>query len=66
LSDLASKLSDTLETRVKVELGQRKGKITVEFGSIDDLERIIGVIAPQLATVRPGDLASPASTGQSG
>ncbi|MBV9822173.1 MAG: ParB/RepB/Spo0J family partition protein [Actinobacteria bacterium] len=66
LSDLASKLSDTLETRVKVELGQRKGKITVEFGSIDDLERIVGVIAPQLATVRPGDLPSPASAGQSG
>jgi ParB family chromosome partitioning protein len=50
LGELASKLSDTLETRVKVELGRRKGKITVEFGSIDDLERIIAVIAPQLAT----------------
>jgi ParB family chromosome partitioning protein len=51
LSELATKLSDTLETRVKVELGRRKGKITVEFGSIDDLERIVAVIAPQLATV---------------
>ncbi len=50
LGELASKLSDTLETRVKVELGRRKGKITVEFGSIDDLERIVAVIAPQLAT----------------
>ena len=52
LTELAGKLSDTLETRVKVELGQRKGKITVEFGSIDDLERIVAVIAPQLATAR--------------
>lgn len=50
LGELADKLSDTLETRVRVELGRRKGKITVEFGSIDDLERIVAVIAPQLAT----------------
>ncbi|MDQ1745585.1 MAG: ParB family transcriptional regulator, chromosome partitioning protein [Pseudonocardiales bacterium] len=55
LGELASKLSDTLETRVKVELGRRKGKITVEFGSIDDLERIVAVIAPQLATGHPAD-----------
>jgi ParB family chromosome partitioning protein len=48
LDELANKLSDTLETRVKVELGRRKGKITVEFGSIDDLERIVAVIAPRL------------------
>ena len=61
LNELASKLSDTLETRVKVELGQRKGKITVEFGSVDDLERIVAVIAPQLATPRPaGRPAEPA------
>lgn len=58
LGELASKLSDTLETRVKVELGRRKGKITVEFGSIDDLERIIGVIAPQLATTPANALPS--------
>ena len=50
LGDLASKLSDQLDTRVRVELGRRKGKITVEFGSIDDLERIVAVIAPELAT----------------
>jgi ParB family chromosome partitioning protein len=56
LGELAIKLSDTLETRVKVELGRRKGKITVEFGSIDDLERIVAVMAPQLAT---GPFAGP-------
>jgi ParB family chromosome partitioning protein len=50
LGELANKLSDTLDTRVRVELGRRKGKITVEFGSIDDLERIVAVIAPELAT----------------
>ena len=50
VSDLGEKLSDALDTRVKVELGRRKGRITVEFGSVDDLERIVALIAPQLAT----------------
>jgi len=50
LGELAEKLSDALDTRVRVDLGRRKGKITVEFGSIDDLERIVAVIAPELAT----------------
>ena len=46
LEDLAARLSDRLETRVKVDLGKRKGRITVEFASLPDLERIIGVIDP--------------------
>jgi ParB family chromosome partitioning protein len=46
LTDLADRLSDTFDTRVKVELGRRKGKIVVEFASVDDLERIIGLMAP--------------------
>jgi ParB family chromosome partitioning protein len=53
LGDLAEKLSDALDTRVRVDLGRRKGKITVEFASIDDLERIVAVIAPKLATRKP-------------
>ncbi|HET9256785.1 MAG TPA: ParB/RepB/Spo0J family partition protein [Pseudonocardiaceae bacterium] len=40
LQHLAESLSDAFDTRVKVELGRRKGRIIVEFGSIDDLERI--------------------------
>ncbi len=47
LADLADRLSDVLDTRVKVELGQRKGKIVVEFASLDDLERIVKAISPQ-------------------
>lgn len=31
---------------MKVDLGQKKGKIVVEFASIDDLERILGTLAP--------------------
>jgi ParB family transcriptional regulator, chromosome partitioning protein len=41
LQDLADSLSDRFDTRVKVELGKRKGRIVVEFGSVDDLERIV-------------------------
>lgn len=46
LTDLATRLSDRFETRVKVDLGQKKGKITVEFASMEDLERILGSLAP--------------------
>ena len=41
VDQVADRLSGAFDTRVKVELGQRKGKIVVEFGSLDDLERII-------------------------
>ena len=44
---LADRLSDRFETRVKVELGRNKGKITVEFATIDDLERIVKAMAPE-------------------
>ena len=47
LQDLAERLSDTLDTRVTVSLGKRKGKIVVEFGSVDDLERIVEFINPK-------------------
>ncbi|WP_299529629.1 ParB/RepB/Spo0J family partition protein [uncultured Streptomyces sp.] len=46
LSDLASRLSDRFETRVKVDLGKEKGKIVVEFASMDDLNRILDSLAP--------------------
>ena len=45
LQDVAERLSDTFDTRVKVELGRRKGRIVVEFGSIDDLERIVELMS---------------------
>jgi ParB family chromosome partitioning protein len=49
LGELADRLSDVLDTRVRVDIGRRKGKITVEFASIDDLERIVAAMAPTLA-----------------
>jgi len=54
LKDLADRLSDIFETRVKVELGQRKGKIVVEFASLDDLERIVRSMSPTLIPSRRG------------
>ena len=53
LADLAERLSDRLETRVKVDLGQRKGKITVEFASLEDLRRIIDIMDPRNRNDRP-------------
>jgi ParB family chromosome partitioning protein len=44
LTDLADRLANRFDTRVKVDLGRRKGKITIEFASIDDLERIVDII----------------------
>jgi ParB family chromosome partitioning protein len=37
-------LSEELSTRVQVQMGRRKGKIVLEFGSADDLDRIVGRI----------------------
>jgi ParB family chromosome partitioning protein len=39
---------------VRVDLGQRKGKIVVEFSTIDDLERIIGTMAPDASNAMRG------------
>ncbi|MFJ9364300.1 ParB/RepB/Spo0J family partition protein [Nocardia sp. NPDC101769] len=44
LQDVAERLSESFDTRVTVSLGKRKGRITVEFGSIDDLERIVSLM----------------------
>lgn len=52
LQHLAESLSDTFDTRVKVELGRRKGRIIVEFGSLDDLDRITA-----LMITRHGDIS---------
>jgi ParB family chromosome partitioning protein len=56
VEDLASRLSDVFETKVKVHSGRAKGRIVVEFGSVDDLQRIIGMMAPDV-TGRSGEAA---------
>jgi ParB family chromosome partitioning protein len=44
LQDVAERLSAAFDTRVTVSLGKRKGKIVVEFGSVDDLQRIVDLM----------------------
>ena len=46
LDDLGARLGERYETRVKVELGRSKGRIVVEFASVEDLERILSTMAP--------------------
>jgi len=45
LQDVAEKLSTAFDTRVTVSLGKRKGKIVVEFGSVEDLQRIVELMS---------------------
>ena len=52
LRHLSDRLSDLFETRVKVEMGRSKGKITVEFATIDDLERIVKAMSPDAVSTR--------------
>ncbi len=49
LTELADRLSDAFDTRVKVELGRRKGKLVVEFASLDDLRRIVATMSTEWA-----------------
>jgi ParB family chromosome partitioning protein len=46
---LADRLSDHFETRVRVDIGRRKGRILIEFATVDDLERIVAMIGPAKA-----------------
>jgi ParB family chromosome partitioning protein len=39
--DLTSRLSNRLEAPVRIDVGKRKGKITLEFTNLEDLERLI-------------------------
>ncbi|WP_017570254.1 ParB/RepB/Spo0J family partition protein [Nocardiopsis halotolerans] len=42
VEEWATRLSDRLDTTVKVDIGKKKGRIVVEFATMEDLERIIG------------------------
>ncbi|GAA0270631.1 ParB/RepB/Spo0J family partition protein [Actinomadura nitritigenes] len=53
LQELADRLSDRYETKVRVDMGRNKGKIVVEFATLEDLDRIIKSMAPD--DDRPGE-----------
>ena len=42
--DLEELLEDRLNTRVKVDMGGKRGKLVIEFATLDNLERIYRVI----------------------
>jgi ParB family chromosome partitioning protein len=54
-ADVAARLSDRFETRVMVDMGRTKGRITVDFAGADDLRRILGAMAPDVVAELPGD-----------
>lgn len=43
-AEVADQLSDVLETRVRVDIGKSKGRITIDFATEEDLERIASAI----------------------
>ncbi len=47
LGELAERLGDRLETRVKIDLGKAKGRISIEFANTGDLQRIVDLIDPR-------------------
>jgi ParB family transcriptional regulator, chromosome partitioning protein len=55
MADLAERLSDRLETRVRVQLGKRKGKVLIEFGTLDDLQRICDAIGLEQRAIQLPD-----------
>ncbi len=46
LDGLAGRLGDRLETRVAIALGKNRGRLTIDFASVEDLNRILGLMAP--------------------
>lgn len=53
LTALARKLGDQLNTRVKIHMGAHKGRLSVEFASIEDLNRILEEIGAEEVAVMP-------------
>lgn len=51
LNDLASRLGDRLDTRVSVALGRSKGRLSIDFASVEDLNRIIALMSPEVRGV---------------
>jgi len=46
LDELAARLGDHLDTKVVISLGRNKGRVSVEFASVEDLNRILAIITP--------------------
>ena len=47
LKSMGDRLSDRLDTRVTVQVGKSRGKVVIEFATLEDLQRIVDVIDPK-------------------
>jgi ParB family chromosome partitioning protein len=59
LDDISAAVGDRLDTRVGISLGQRKGKMTIEFASMEDLNRILDLLGLREARETAEDRAEP-------
>ena len=55
LTEIATRLGERLDTRCRIEMGKKKGRLTVEFASVDDLRRILDLMAAPAAPPSPSD-----------
>lgn len=55
LAEVEEILSEQLATRVTIQMGRKRGRIVVEFGSADDLERIVSEIIGSGPGLAPGN-----------
>ena len=44
MAEVEEILSEQLATRVQIQMGKKRGRVVIEFGSADDLERIVSEI----------------------
>jgi ParB family transcriptional regulator, chromosome partitioning protein len=61
LVELQDDLSDALAARVRITMGARTGRLSIDVASVDDLERLVGIIVSGLdrSAPAPTDLAPP-------
>src|SRR6266498_5965772 len=64
VAELAEPLSDRVDTRVRVQIGKRKGKVLIEFATLEDLQRIcdaigLGIDPAAVAAARQAESAEP-------
>jgi ParB family transcriptional regulator, chromosome partitioning protein len=47
LLELENLLSHQLDTRVKIDMGPKHGRVVIEFADLEDLERIYRAMSPK-------------------
>ncbi len=55
VGELGERLADRLDTRVKVDVGRNRGRLMIEFATVDDLQRIVAIIEGRADTAAAAD-----------